>query len=417
VAGVEVQEPEERPGLLLLFSEAEANGDACPAHSPTTIGREPDRSLFVDDDAMSRHHATVVWHAGGARIRDEGSRNGTFLNGVRLEDEAELGSGDLIRCGTTLLLRVCDARAYRGWRQRGLAGPLLGGPTIEAIARRIAAVGQEHELEVLITGESGTGKELAARALHDASGRSGAFVPVNCAAVPADLFEAELFGARKGAYTGAAADRPGLLQAADGGTLFLDEIGELPLPLQAKLLRVVELREARPLGGQPVRVDVRIVAATNRELKEAVAARTFREDLYFRLCGATIEMPPLRERREDILLLTLAQLERAAPRPRLTALFLERLLLARWPGNVRELQQVLRQALLEVRLRRADQLLPQHLPPTLEATGAESERDSLRRALARHHGRVTRAAAELGLSRAHLYRRLEAHGLRAEDFR
>jgi DNA-binding NtrC family response regulator len=261
--------------------------------------------------------------------------------------------------------------------------------------------------------------------LHERGRRAGGpFVAVNCAAIPEALFEAELFGARRGAYTGALQDRPGLMQAASGGTLFLDEVGELPLSLQPKLLRAAELREARPVGdSQATRVDLRLVAASNRDLEQDVASGRFREDLYHRVRGATVRLPPLRERREDVALLARVFLARVAARdggaPSLTAPAMERLLLHAWRGNVRELERVCSEAAVEARIRGALAITVVDLRVSLLARGEapDAELASVREALSRAHGNVVRAAAELGVSRAHLYRVLQASGLRAEDFR
>ncbi|MBU1003603.1 MAG: sigma-54 dependent transcriptional regulator [Proteobacteria bacterium] len=223
------------------------------------------------------------------------------------------------------------------------------------------------EATVLISGESGTGKELVAAALHAVSPRSkGPLIKVNCAALPADLLESELFGYVKGAFTGAVKDKPGRFQLASGGTIFLDELGELPMNLQAKLLRVLQERIVEPLGGVgPVPVDVRIVAATNRDLQSEVAAGRFREDLYFRLNVLEIDLPPLRERMDDLPLLTTRLLGRLCEKNHkairgLSPAFVEALSRYSWPGNVRELENALERALV---LSRTDSLAPQDLPP------------------------------------------------------
>jgi two-component system response regulator HydG len=206
---------------------------------------------------------------------------------------------------------------------------------------------------VLITGETGTGKGLVARAIHAESRRTGSLVTVNCAALPENLLESEIFGHVKGAFTGAASSRPGLFSEAGGGTLFLDEVGELALPLQAKLLRVIETGAVRPVGAEKERaVDVRIVAATNRDLHEAVRTGRFREDLLYRLDVVTIEVPPLRHRREDVVLLATHFLVEArkrypdSPVVRLSPQAAERLTAYDWPGNVRELQHVIERAMV-----------------------------------------------------------------------
>jgi two-component system response regulator HydG len=241
-----------------------------------------------------------------------------------------------------------EARALRGaMRDRfSVAGVLGHSKRLQAVLDVVERVAGS-PVPVLITGETGTGKGLVARAIHAESRRTGPLVPLNCAALPENLLESELFGHVKGAFTGAAASRPGLFTEASGGTLFLDEVGELALPLQAKLLRVIEAGAVRPVGAEKEHpVDVRIVAASNRDLREAVRTGRFREDLLYRLDVVTIELPPLRHRREDILVLAehflaeAGQRHPGSPVRRLSAAAAERLLAYDWPGNVRELQHV-----------------------------------------------------------------------------
>jgi DNA-binding NtrC family response regulator len=280
---------------------------------------------------------------------------------------------------------------------------------------------------VLITGESGTGKELIARAIHYNSARArGPFVAVNLAAVPEGLIESELFGHKKGAFTDARSDRDGLFAEADGGTIFLDEIGELALPLQAKLLRVLQEHELRPLGATKTRrVDVRVLAATNRNLEGMLAEGTFREDLYYRLNVIQLDLPPLRTRPEDVIPLAdhfLAQFgarQQPPRRLRLTADAQQILLAYTWPGNVRELHNVLERgiALCQGDAIRADDL-PNHVREKKPAdflqvalarrmSLAELEREYIERVLEDEGGNKTRAAQRLGLDRKTLYRKLE----------
>ena len=283
---------------------------------------------------------------------------------------------------------------------------------------------------VLITGESGTGKELMARAIHYSSPRrNNAFVAVNLAAVPESLIESELFGYKKGAFTDARSDKPGLFAEADRGTIFLDEIGELALPLQAKLLRVLQEHELRPLGATKVeRVDVRVVAATNRKLEEMLVDGSFREDLYYRLNVIQLDLPPLRSRPEDIVPLAehvLGNLgsKQTPPRSfRLSAAAQETLLRYRWPGNVRELMNALERG---VALTASDVIELDALPPQLRdqknddalasaaarrLTVAELEREYIERILDDEGGNKTRAAQRLGLDRKTLYRKLDEYG-------
>ncbi|EPR44801.1 two component, sigma54 specific, transcriptional regulator, Fis family [Desulfovibrio sp. X2] len=350
----------------------------------------------------------------------------------------------------------------------GLArGPELIGqaPGMERLRQVIAQVGPS-EATVLILGESGTGKELVAELLHAASHRAkGPLVKVNCAALPGDLLESELFGYVRGAFTGAVRDKPGRFQLAEGGTLFLDEVGELPLPLQAKLLRALQERVVEPLGGvRGVAVDVRILAATNRDLKAEAEAGRFREDLYYRLAVLEITIPPLRERAEDIPLLAAHLLRKLGEKNRKqvrdpSPSFLDALRAWSWPGNVRELENVLERALI---LARSDTLTPDLLPPQLvrawggsapegafpggasplgAAPGAvpgptagsmagtaagevddvsapaahpsldDAEREAIARALAAHGGHREKTAEALGISRRTLQYKLKKYGL------
>ena len=329
-------------------------------------------------------------------------------------------------------------------------------PAIRKVVDFIRQVGPS-EATILVLGESGTGKELIAQALHDASTRANnALVKVNCAALPGELLESELFGYVKGAFTGAVRDKPGRFQLARGGTIFLDEVGELPFPLQAKLLRVLQERVVEPLGGvHSTPVDVRIIAATNRNLKNAVARGEFREDLYFRLNVLEIVAPPLRERLDDLPILTSRLLDKLSRKnrrqiPSVSPAFLDALSNYSWPGNVRELENVLERALI---LNRADIITPDTLPPEIlnpppymapsqtahhssrpEAfPGASSnsypeyppslesgrghislddaEREALQKALNMHDGHREKTADALGISRRTLQYKLKKFGL------
>jgi transcriptional regulator with AAA-type ATPase domain len=287
-------------------------------------------------------------------------------------------------------------------------------PWRQALARLDLAV--DSELPALIVGETGVGKELFARALHERGPRaSSPFVAVNCAALPDSLFEAELFGHAKGAFTGAERARPGLFAAADGGTLFLDEVGELSLPRQASLLRVLQERVYRPVGGDQERpLRVRLVAATNRALEQAVELGTFRRDLLFRLDVLRIRVPSLRERPGDIPLLVAHFLGRAGSKATLTPAALAALAAHRWPGNVRELEHLI-QRLTALGIPRVDR---PHLPRELRAAvaprprGEEDERAEVERALAAHGGNISHAARALGLTRQGLKKRMLRLGLR-----
>jgi DNA-binding NtrC family response regulator len=274
------------------------------------------------------------------------------------------------------------------------------------------------DLPVLVQGESGTGKELVARAIHQRSDRAAQpFVAFNCAAVPENLLESEVFGYEKGAFTGAMARKPGMFELADRGVLFLDEIGDLSAAVQVKLLRAVELREFFRVGGtRPLRLDVRIVSATNKDLKEAAQAGTFRDDLYFRLNGVTLSLPPLRERRGDIALLAAHFLRKAGGRQQLSRAAVKKLEGYSWPGNIRELQMVMRRAAV---LATRETLEPEDLP--LEAgrgawkeamrsglTLAELEREYIQKVLDENQGHRGRTAKALGIDAKTLYNKLGA---------
>jgi DNA-binding NtrC family response regulator len=306
-----------------------------PSRGATRIGRDANQGVALPGDPRaSRHHATLHSDAlGRLRIVDEKSRNGTFVNGARIA-ESIVNEGDLITIGDSYLV----VRAEPEHLIDASVPSLLGcAPSMQALRRAILAVGPT-STTVLLLAESGCGKEVVARALHDVARPGGPFVAVNCSAIPESLAESQLFGHLAGAFSGAVA-RPGLFRAADGGTLFLDEVGDLPAAIQPKLLRVLQDRLVLPVGATtPIACDVRIVAATNRGLQADVAAGRFRGDLYSRLAEYVVWIPPLRERREDILLLLSNAL--GAPAPRFTPALAEALLLHPWPFNVRELLAV-----------------------------------------------------------------------------
>jgi two-component system, NtrC family, response regulator HydG len=307
-------------------------------------------------------------------------------------------------------------------------GEILGeSPAMErvfALIRKVAAT----DANVLVTGENGTGKELVARELHARSARSGeAFIGVDIASIPETLFESELFGHARGAFTDAKDSRMGRFESASGGTLFLDEIGNLTMPMQAKLLRAIESREVTPVGSdRPRPVDVRLICATNAPVREMAARREFREDLLYRIDTVEIALPPLRERGRDVLLLAerfaaaYSRKYRLPPR-RITPEAAAALLAYRWPGNVRELRHAIERAVI---VGDSEELAPGDFamssraadppgPPVKPSGRALSslERDAIERCLERQGGNISRAAEELGLSRASLYRRIRKYGL------
>jgi DNA-binding NtrC family response regulator len=314
----------------------------------------------------------------------------------------------------------------------GMVGSSGRMQEVYRIARRVSATGAT----VLIQGESGTGKELLARSIHVNSRRTeGPFVPVNCAAIPESLLESELFGHTRGAFTGAVSAREGKFQAADSGSIFLDEVSELPLQVQTRLLRVLQERTVDMVGAeQPVPVDVRVIAATNRDLQEEVAAGRFREDLYYRLAVVPIRIPPLRDRREDIPdlfdhFLHTYSLEQARPLPTVDSAVYERLRDHSWPGNVRELQNTVQRMLV---MTSSEHLAPADLPDNVGAPSlqsgrlieglldtdlslAEMEKRLIRAALGRHAGNQTRAARAIGVSRSTLIYRMQKYGIGANQ--
>ena len=326
------------------------------------------------------------------------------------------------------LARALERRSLRV-RKSGLEGDSMRPSALERVIAQSAVMKRvlqtvrdlsQNQSNVLIEAESGTGKELIARAIHENSPRrAGSFVPVDCGALPEGIIEGELFGYGRGAFTGAVRDSAGLFRSAHGGTLFLDEIGELPVSLQAKLLRVIQEREVRPLGSTAAEpVDVRIIAATNRDLAAEVRASRFRADLFYRLRVVSIHLPPLRDRPEDVALLASHFVERAASGTRVTGLepeALERLISHRWEGNVRELENTLEAAIAlaqGTRVTVADLRLGGFsaaraaLPEGIELSLAAFERACLDEALRRSQGDVRAAAALLGIGRSTFYRKL-----------
>jgi Nif-specific regulatory protein len=322
-------------------------------------------------------------------------------------------------------------------RRAGFA-EMIGNAPVMADVFRLMESAAASPIAVIVEGETGTGKELVARGIHGAGARADApFVAVNCAAVPETLLESELFGYRRGAFTGATQDQRGLFEAASGGTIFLDEIGEMPPAMQAKLLRVVQESEVVPVGDRrPRRIDVRVISATNRELAAEVARKNFREDLFYRLAAFPIRLPPLRERRDDIPLLAARFLTAAAARHGKRMPGFEPVALAllggfSWPGNVRELQNEIERAVALAR--DGETIGPQHLSAKLAggpgggaAAGPREEPDAaplraaraafearhIARVLREHGGNVTHAAEALGLSRFMLQKKMKEYGLR-----
>jgi DNA-binding NtrC family response regulator len=389
-----------------------------------SFGRDPGCDTVLHSPEVSRRHAVIRSAGIFPVLRDLQSRNGLYVNGVRVEEQ-RLGPGDIIRIGDWLgiaLERTTQERSLYtlhevapGW----YAGSQLMAEFQPAWRAARAA------LPFVVQGETGTGKEGIARAIHALSGRKGAFVAVDCGAFAEQLAEAALFGHRKGAFTGADRAQSGFLRAADGGTLFLDEILNLSATLQAKLLRALEQQAVVPLGEtQAVACDLRVVCAAQASLREAAQNSRFRPDLLARLDGFTLELPPLRKRREDIVPLFLRLLaDHGYPNAECEPRLLESLLLYDWPLNVRELVMLVRRLVAvcgHTDLTRA--MLPEWIVsargesvergvrnPTRNPTDDASEFAALLASLREHAGNLTQASAALKISRSRAYRLIEAH--------
>lgn len=387
-------------GLAIVFSGVPVRPVPLAVTQPQEVGRAGLAGLGVVDRGVSGRHAHVAPHPGGLWVRDLESRNGTYVDGVAVGDSGALARpGALVRVGGTLLVVTADVGAFSHHAARDQPG-FVGGPALDDVRARIALVAESTD-PVVIEGETGTGKEVAAAALHAASGRGGRFVAVNCAALAPELVEAELFGHARGAFSGATGPRPGLFRTAEGGTILLDEIGELAPPLQAKLLRVVETGAVRAVGeDREQRVDVRMVAATNRDLDAAVAAGDFRGDLLHRLAVVRLRMPPLRARKEDLPALAWHFLGDSGAS--VTAGALERLWQQDFPGNLRELRNRLHQAAAAARRAGRSQIQREDLPAAARP-GADDLRARVLEALTTTRGNMTAAARRIGMARSALY--------------
>ena len=319
---------------------------------------------------------------------------------------------------------------YRQMQQmlggNAFAGMMGASPAIRSVFESIRKVATT-EAPVLLLGESGTGKEMAARAIHDSSARkAGPFIAINCSAIPETLLESELFGHEKGSFTGAHAQRKGRFEMANGGTLFLDEIGEIPLPLQVKLLRFLQEQCIERVGGrQPIQIDTRIVTATNSDLKKGMMDGTFREDLYYRLAVVQVVLPPLREREGDVRLLGQFFLQRFGAQANKTGLAFDQEALRTldrhpWPGNVRQLENCVRRAVIMCEGKRLTvrdlELAPAGpgTPANLKDARENLERDMIQNALRKHSGKIAPAASELGVSRPTLYDLMDKLGIAKE---
>jgi two-component system response regulator AtoC len=426
--------------VLLVSRDADFRAFGLPERGDVAIGREAACEVVLDHEKISRRHA-ILRLGDRWTVEDLGSRNGTQVRGQALVAGApvELAPGEPFQIGpfTSVVLAraVSTVRAALGASHITIDDPTLAspGPLVLSLAQSM--------VNVLVVGETGVGKEVLSGSLHRLSGRNGALVCINCAALSPQLLESELFGHERGAFTGAATTKPGLLEAASGGTVLFDEIGEMPLELQAKLLRAIETREVLRVGAvKPVILDVRVLAATNRDLLACVAAGTFRRDLYYRLAGITLNIPPLRERIQQIEPLA-AKFARSATGKdgAISGAALTRLRSHRWPGNVRELKNVIERAAL---LAAGDAIRPDHILldqahdepglmptrtipaiPSAIAAAKESgdaatagltpeqiaDRQKIMAALDACNGNQTRAAQQLGISRATLVNKLSIY--------
>ncbi len=459
-------------GLVLLYApEYRSLPPALPFDRPEiTLGRDESCTLALADVAVSRRHVRIVAQGGGWRLFDLESRNGTFVDGERVH-EADLEPLHEVRVGDALFKFVdTNAEEFARYRIDGAidgamppsSSPLLGGFTIRRSESELVRIAPT-ELSCVVLGETGTGKEVFAREVHRLSGRPGAFQAIHCGAIPKELLESELFGYKRGAFSGAHRDKPGLIQQAHQGTLFLDEIGDMPLEAQVKLLRVLQSHELVPLGATtPEPVDLRVVCATHRDLYRYVRDGKFRGDLFARVNEYVAVLPPLRDRKEDIFGLTTAFLARYGTRRLEPSLgFMMALLQYDWPFNVRELESAIKRA---AALAEGVVLDARHLPPpVLEAAGGvratsiepsalrspsvpapdelsaparphpPADRDGqaepegflrgtpteakMRELLARFGGNVAAVARELGKGRMQIHRWMRRYGLTAEEYR
>ena len=456
-----------KPGLVLLYARNfEQFLPAYPFHKPgVVIGRDATADVCVPEQAVSRNHARIAFDGTRWILTDLGSRNGTMVDGVFVTSDVELEHLHEIRVGDALFKFVAtgadhfaayhiDGRVLGERRGRAITG-LVGGYQMDVIAAELERIAPT-QLSCVILGETGTGKEVAARELHRVSGRRGSMQAINCAAIPHNLLESELFGFRRGAFSGADRDKPGLIKLADQGTLFLDEIGDMPLEAQAKLLRVLQSREVFPLGATaPEVVDVRVVCATHRDLHQYVKEGKFRGDLFARVSEHVVKLPPLRERKEDIHQLARLFCARySRPQLAFSFSFAVALLHYDWPFNVRELESCIKRAaaLAEGSVIDVGQLpdamaslmrdygartgppasvsmMPEResrIPPgpssSMPIAAASSRRPppsegELRDLLTRHRGNIAAVGRDLGKERMQVHRWMKRYGISVEEYR
>jgi transcriptional regulator with GAF, ATPase, and Fis domain len=377
-----------REAWLVISSAAGVRAIPLPRQPRVVVGRMHTCDIVIEDESVSRQHAAVINTGAGLSIEDLGSRNKTKVMGRSLSrgETAPLAVGSVVEIGyATMFVQVgrppgarASSPGLPGAQPHGAqASAIILDPTMQRLYALLDVIAPS-PLNVLVLGETGTGKEVFAEAIHDGSRRAHApLLRINCAALSGSLLESELFGHEKGAFTGAQGAKAGLFESADGGTVFLDEVGELPLDTQAKLLRVIERGEVMRLGSvQPRRVDVRYVAATNRDLQQLIAENRFRSDLFFRLNGFSVTLPPLRKRRKEIVPLARFFLDRVAQgrQYRLGPGAEASLEGYPWPGNVRELKNVVERAI--VLAGPAGNIEPMHLQLPDALTGQDSSQTS-----------------------------------------
>jgi DNA-binding NtrC family response regulator len=405
---------------------------------PVVVGADRRCDLILEDDQVSRRHAELQVTPEGVRVRDLGSTNGTWWQGSRIAD-AVVPGGASIRIGSTSIRLSPGEAPTLPPSERSRFGGLVGRSLAMRELFAVLELAAPTDATVLVEGESGTGKELVARALHDHSARARVpLVVVDCSALTDTLLDSHLFGHVRGAFTGAATERKGAFVEADGGTVFLDEIGELPLAMQTKLLRVLEAQTVQPLGSdRPVQVNTRVVAATHRNLAEMVERKEFRFDLYYRLAVVHVQLPPLRDRPDDLPLLIEHFYEgRGGTSGPIAGANLDTLRGHAWPGNVRELRNVLERAwalsppgspFAALRLwmqpgmaapAREDEAAVDTSLPFKEAKERwidQFERRYLARVFEQHDGNITRAADYAGINRRHFRELLHKHGIISEE--
>jgi transcriptional regulator with PAS, ATPase and Fis domain len=392
-----------------------------PIDGPLLVGRSNECDIAIPTDlASSRIHLQIVPSDDAVRIVDRDSSNGTFVDGRRVDGAVTVREG-IVRFGDSVM-RI--APSYD--EEPATPGsPLIGGGALGA-CRRIVSLIAPTDLPLLVTGETGTGKEVVARWAHECSHRRGPLIPVNCAALPESLFEAELFGHARGAFTGASHASRGLVVAAASGTLFLDEVGELPFAMQAKLLRLLEDRIVRPIGGDGgTEVDFRVISATNVDLRAAVERGRFRADLFARLAAVEIAMPPLRSHVEDMPAMIDHLLSRAGSTATISIDALEAMARYSWPQNVRQLDHSLRRAAALSATRIDLEHLPEEVrhgfrnterSPTAVKTG-EITRETLENTMRQHRGNVRKVGQSLGIPRSRMYRLLARFEIDPDTYR